>query len=97
MDGRSTPLHRWSCSLRPMSAPKLANAHHPPAGLKFVSTMRVFRRFECSDGATVQRRYWSTGAREHGSTVLPDETRLERGSIRPPIKDDCDFIFTREL
>ncbi len=35
----------------------------PPAGLKFVSTMRVFRRFECSDGATVQ---WLT--REHGST-----------------------------
>jgi hypothetical protein len=72
----------------------------PPGGTEVcfdnasIQAVRVLRR---CDGSAAILEHGSTGAREHGSTVLPDETRLERGSIRPPIKDDCDFIFTREL
>ena len=54
-------------------------------------------------GSAVTRDYGSTGLREHETTgsrkrgAPVNETRLERGSMRPPIKDDRNFIFTREL
>ena len=70
-----------------MSAPKLAT-RITPGGAEVRFDMRVFRRFECSNGATVQR--WMTG-----STGARDAARARLDAAA--LKYGRDFIFTREL
>ena len=51
------PVDVFSSVVMPLHPCQRRSRKHasPPAGLKFVSKMRVFRRFECSSGSTVQR------------------------------------------